>query len=166
MTGKSLHFFRGQFENLFLKMNKLGYAGFRHIEKTQKILSGKDAPLGGSLNLYILSPLVEHHVTVHLGAAVLLVIEIQKKLPLHTPHAYRRQKAGKGDGGKRSFTPQPPKGIGKRHEGSRNSGGSGASIRLEHITVQPYGTLSQEREIHCGSKRTADEALNLLGSPF
>jgi hypothetical protein len=163
MTSKNLRFFRSQCKVFFLKMDEPGNPRLGHFEKTQEIFPRKDVTLAGSLNFHVFSPFVQNHVAIYFGSTVFVIIKIEKQTPPYSSHTYCSHEESEGDARQGTFAPKASEGIRQSYEGSGNGSGTGASIRLEYIAIDPDGALPQKRKIHRSPKRASDKALYFLG---
>ena len=120
--------------------------------------------LGSRLQFHNFIARSHNEIHVHIGARIFFIVKIKKDFPIHDAHADGRHKILDRRGTQCSGIDQPLQSQAERDECCSNGCGSRASIGLNHIAIDPNGTLAQPLQIGDSAQRAPDKALNLLGS--
>ena len=122
----------------------------------RRALDLHEAPVGG-----------HHHIHVHRGVLVHLVVQIQHGLAVEDAHADRGHGLLEHGAGIDGFPLlQPLDGQGQRHIAAGDGGGARAAVGLEHVAVHQNLPLAQLVHIHRGAEAASHQALDFLGAPF
>ena len=148
-------------QRLALGVHHGAHARAAQVQKPVQLPVGKGPSLARALQFDELAPLVHHQVHVRLGAAVLLIAQVQHGPPVH--HASADGRHLRDDG---VFVNQPVlhELVNRHHQRHIRAGDGGrarAAVGLQNVAVQRDGALAQKAHVHRLAKRTADQPLNL-----
>ena len=105
----------------------------------------------------------EHEIRVGLGVGIFRVVEIEHRDTLIDATGNCRDQFGDGVGGNRAGFHKPLTGQMKGNTGTRNRGRPGATIGLQHVTVEANLALAKRFHIGDSAQGTANQALDFLG---
>jgi ATP-dependent RNA/DNA helicase IGHMBP2 len=121
--------------------------------------------LAGSLDLHEAAPAGHHHVHVHGGVEILLVIRVQHGKfadPGDTDGGDAVAKHGAGAAGQQ--LPQAMERVDNGDEAGGDAGGAGAAIGFQHVAIDGDQPLAQRCEVGDGAQTAADQALDFRGA--
>lgn len=114
----------------------------------------------GALNFDKTATAIHHNIHIGLGAAILIVIQVQHWGALINPYRNGRYLADYGGFTEDIFIQQCLNGVIHGDESARYRSRAGAAIRLDDIAIQRQGALAQFFHIDAGAQRAAYQALN------
>jgi hypothetical protein len=148
---KACQFSQALAQDRLLFLNKSAHTGPAEFQKEVQFLSGIRLSLGSTL--YFDKQLAAGHDDIHvnLRRGVLQVIEVQARLACHDPHAHCRDIVQERMTVEQVRFLQLRHGKSESHKRTGYGSGTSASIRLNHIAVNPYRSLSEGLQVDDGS---------------
>src|SRR5437588_2049856 len=147
-------------ERALLGLSDLSDPGLGEIEQLVEGAPPEGRLLGGRLHLDELAAPGHDDVHVHLGRRVLGVVEVEHRRARDDPD--RRGRNGPGERAPQPEAVERPVGG---DVGPRDRGAPRAAVGLEDVAVDPQRPLAELLEVRHGTKRPADQALDLDGAP-
>jgi hypothetical protein len=132
----------------------------RQVDHRVELVAVERLTLGRALDLDHEAVARHDHVGVDLCADVLLVGQVEARLPVDDADGHGRDLVSIGTG-----DPEIAKGELECHPTTGDRGSPGAAVGLEHVAVDREGPLANGLEVDRGPQRPSDEPLDLLGAP-
>ena len=148
-------------QRLALGVHHGAHARAAQVQKPVQLPVGKGPSLARALQFDELAPLVHHQVHIGLGAAVLLIAQVQHGPSVHHAHADGRHLRDDGIVLDQPVLHELVNRHHQRHIRARDGRRARAAVGLQNVAVQRDGALAQKAHVHCLPQRTADQPLNL-----
>src|SRR6056297_1344137 len=152
-------------QRLVLRRHQLNDAGASEIQQALELVAAEGVSLGGALHLDEGACVVHDDVHVGLGFGILGIVQVEHgfaPVDAHRDGGYLAVQRVLFQG---ALLLQALHRQRQGHVATRDRGGAGAPVGLQHVAVHGDSALAERGEIRHGAQRAADQTLYLLGAP-